>query len=44
MRRNRLIARAERYQQMGRSLPADLYTDLMAEGIDASSYNEPIDN
>ena len=38
-KRERLIARAERFQQLGRSLPLDLYADLMAEGIDASQYN-----
>lgn len=34
-----LINRAERYQALGRSLPADLYSALMENGIDASQFN-----
>lgn len=38
--REQLITEAEAYQRDGEALPLDLYSSLMAQGIDASLYNQ----
>lgn len=38
--REQLIAEAEAYQQAGDSLPLDLISALMAEGIDHTLYQD----